>query len=161
MKKLLHILFLVLIAIIVSLGIWMVFQLNFNTIVTTTGSLGNYPPPAVALAPQSVLPQKFTLTGDAHASWFFDGSMPVRIVGPVGIVLWKGLAQAHGNTTEDAVVLFTVDVDLDVPWWGPATIIIMRDNETEDPAYDASFSIPIIIMPGSQNTAPVQEVEPN
>ena len=61
-------------------------------------------------------------------------------------VLANAQGRAQGEWTTDAQVPFTATVTLGSPYHGPATLVLLKDNESGLPQNDDSFEVPIVIQ---------------
>lgn len=98
-----------------------------------------------SVADEQIVGQKFTLTGKAYAAWFNESKIGIDVVAPDGSLVWSGYALAQGDWTTDAVLPFSADIDAG-SYTGPAVIVLIRDNPSDDTSYDKQYSVPITIQ---------------
>lgn len=89
--------------------------------------------------------EKFTVSGRAYAAWFQEGKIGIDLIAPDGSLIWTGYAFGEGDWTTDTTLPFSADIDAG-SYRGNAVVQIIRDNPSEDPAYDSTYSIPVVIQ---------------
>jgi hypothetical protein len=92
----------------------------------------------------TVLP-RFTVTGQARGSWYFEGSFPVEVLDADGNQLAIAPAQAEGNWQTEDFVRFSVVLNVG-EYSGPATLVLFKDNPSGLAENDASVSVPIEVF---------------
>lgn len=152
-------------AVIIVLA-WVLFatpaRVHAPTIPTASTSLGQAGQPRATGTPVAgpllprlyvVLPRegipagkKFTITGKAPGTWFFEASFPVQVRDANNNKIGEGIAQAQGNWTTTELVSFAATVDLATRYSGSATLVLLKDNPSGLPENDDSVSIPIVIQ---------------
>ncbi len=85
------------------------------------------------------------ISGMIRGNWFFEGSFLVTLENPQGTVLAHGLASSTQNWMTTNMIPFTVTIPA-VAYQGPATLVFHKENPSGDPAYDASYSISVIVQ---------------
>jgi len=86
------------------------------------------------------------VSGRARGYWYFEASFPLEIVNDAGVTVASGIATAQDEWMTEEFVPFTATLTLTVPYAGPATLILHKDNPSGDAIRDASISIPIIVQ---------------
>ena len=94
--------------------------------------------------PGDTLTSPFTVSGEAHGSWYFEGSFPVRLTDDSGTVLAEVPAQALDDWMQDAPVPFEVSISFDPTTATSGTLTLIRDNPSGLPENDASVAIPVL-----------------
>jgi len=102
--------------------------------------------------PGAVVGKKFSVIGRARGNWFFEASFPVTVLDKEGKILVQHYAMAQADPATGEVnwmttefVLFRGDLVIPEHYIGPATLLLMKDNPSGLPEYDASISFPIVI----------------
>jgi len=126
---------------------------------TTTNDAGTpAPPPAPAATPlhsrivvtypqaNASVPKKFTVTGKAPGNWFNEAQAPAMVQDENGDKVGIGQMQAKGDWMTTDLVNFTADITIDQAYSGPATLVLLKDNESGLPQNDDSLEIPITIQ---------------
>ena len=85
------------------------------------------------------------ISGMIRGNWFFEGSFLVTLENPQGTVLARGLASSTQNWMTTNMIPFTVTIPA-VAYQGPANLVFHQENPSGDPAYDASYSISVIVQ---------------
>lgn len=88
----------------------------------------------------------FAVSGKARGTWFFEASFPIQVRDAQGNVLGRAVAQAQGDWMTEEFVPFTAHVNLDAPYHGPATLILMKDNPSGLPENDDAVEVPVMIQ---------------
>lgn len=114
---------------------------------TTTGTTGTLKDRVVIDAPRSggTVFKNFTVTGKAPGPWYFEASFPIEVRSASGTVVATGHGQALTDWMTTADVAFKADIVVQ-NYTGPATLVLMNDNPSGDPARQMSVSIPIVIQ---------------
>ena len=99
------------------------------------------------ITPQSgaSVPKKFTVTGSAPGTWYFEASFPIEVRTLANTVVGTGHATALTDWMTTAQVAFKADMTVS-GYSGPAILVLKRDNPSGLPQNDASTSIPIVIQ---------------
>ncbi len=95
--------------------------------------------------PGAVTGKEFVVSGKARGTWYFEASFPVKVLDKDGKVLWQGPAQAQSEWMTENFVPFKVTAKVPQSYIGPATLVLMKDNPSGEPARDASISFPFTI----------------
>jgi hypothetical protein len=95
--------------------------------------------------PEAVVGKTFTVTGKARGSWYFEATFPIKVLDKNGKELVQTHADAQSSWTTPDFVPFKADVTVPASYIGPATLVLMKDNESGLPEHDASVSFPITI----------------
>jgi hypothetical protein len=93
--------------------------------------------------PGSAVSSPLTVSGEAHGSWYFEGSFPVRLLAADGTVLAEVPAPALEDWMQDAMVPFEVSLAFPATTATSGTLVLMRDNPSGLPENDASIKIPL------------------
>jgi hypothetical protein len=95
--------------------------------------------------PGAVVGKEFSVIGRARGSWFFEASFPIDLLDADGQIL----AQSYAMTAEEWMttdfVSFRGEIKAPQDYIGPATLILMKDNPSGEPQFDASVSFPIVV----------------
>src|SRR3989344_3310036 len=81
--------------------------------------------------------------GMAKGTWFFEASLPVRLVDANGEQLFLGPAQALGEWMTEELVPFQINVEFSNPKTDTGTLIIAKDNPSGLPEHDKQFEVPV------------------
>jgi hypothetical protein len=95
--------------------------------------------------PEATVGKKFTVTGQARGTWYFEASFPVKVTDGIGNVVGQGIAQAQGDWMTENHVPFTASVTV-TSYTGPAYLILQKDNPSGEVVNDAFISVPITIQ---------------
>lgn len=93
----------------------------------------------------AMMGKRFSVTGKARGSWFFEASFPVQVLDNNGNVLARGSAQAQGDWMTSDFVSFKVDLVVPDSYSGPVTLVLKKDNPSGLPEHDASILFPVTI----------------
>lgn len=91
-----------------------------------------------------VIAPAFSLEGTAQNAWFSGGSALPAEIRAQGKDIWKGQATTAADTKVFGSVDFTVSGDVG-SYRGKATLILHAANPNGDPAYEASYALPVDI----------------
>lgn len=83
------------------------------------------------------------LSGRIRGTWFFEASLPIKIVDGNGQVLGSGTAQAQDSWMTEDLVRFTAEINFLPPETATGQIIIEADNPSGDPLRDRNFIVPV------------------
>jgi len=86
----------------------------------------------------------FSLQGTARNSWFSGGTKLPAELQVNGKDIWKGEAVTSADTRTFGNVDFTISGNAGT-YRGEALLIVHAANPDGDPAYDASYSLPVVI----------------
>lgn len=104
-------------------------------------------------SPGAVVGREFSILGQARGNWFFEADFPVEVLDKNGEKLAMAVATAEvdsassdgaGWMTTDFVP-FRAEVEIPESYFGPATLVLHKDNPSDLPEHDASISFPVII----------------
>ena len=95
--------------------------------------------------PGGTVLKEFTVTGYARGNWFFEASFPVEVHNPNGNVVGRGLATAEGEWMTTDFVPFDAPVIIE-NYFGPATLVLIKDNPSGLPEHDDSVSFSIVVQ---------------
>lgn len=95
--------------------------------------------------PGAVTGKNFSIIGEARGTWYFEASFPVEVQDKDGKVIFQGSAQAQSDWMTESFVPFKVDVKVPESYIGPATVVLRKDNPSDDRSKDASITFPITI----------------
>ncbi len=117
---------------------------------TSTGTPTSTPPTStssvqvVSPSPNSIVRSPVTIIGQAPGTWFFEASMPVRIVDAAGRIIGQGVAQAESDwMTTSSVPFHAVITFTNTPSTANGVLTIEKDNPSGLPQYDAYVDIPV------------------
>ena len=94
-------------------------------------------------AANAVVTSPVHITGKARGNWFFEASLPVRILDANGTVLASGPAMAQSDWMTTDFVPFDITLSFSAPTTNTGTIVVAKDNPSGLPEHDGSISIPI------------------
>lgn len=86
------------------------------------------------------------ITGDAHGSWFFEGSFPIVLLDAQSNEVAYGVATAEGEWMTDAAVPFAGEIDTTGLVAGTYFVMLKKDNPSGLPENDAQTSFPIVVQ---------------
>ena len=86
------------------------------------------------------------MTGKAPGNWFFEAQAPAMVQAPDGSKIAQGQMQAQGDWMTTNLVDFKADISIDQAYSGPATLVLLKDNESGLPQNDDSLEIPIVVQ---------------
>lgn len=95
--------------------------------------------------PGAVTGKEFSVIGQARGTWFFEASFPVEVLDKDGKRLAQGVAQAQGEWMTTDFVAFKADIKVPQSYIGSATLVLHKDNPSDDRKLDASVSFPFTI----------------
>ena len=102
--------------------------------------------------PGAVVGKEFSVIGRARGTWFFEASFPVKVLDKDGNVLVEHYAETQPDPVTGEINWMTTEFvpfkgDLKVPetYIGLVTLVLMKDNPSGEPEFDASISFPIIV----------------
>lgn len=95
--------------------------------------------------PGAVTGKEFSVIGQARGTWFFEASFPIEVLDKDGKRLAQGIAQAQGEWMTTDFVAFKADIKVPQSYIGPATLVLHKDNPSDDRKLDASVSFPFTI----------------
>lgn len=90
--------------------------------------------------------KKFTVTGFARGSWFFEASFPVILNDIKGVPLSRLPASAKGEWMTENFVPFEAVVEVPETFSGEAVLTLRKDNPSDIRANDASVSFPLVVQ---------------
>jgi hypothetical protein len=90
--------------------------------------------------------KKFTVTGKAPGNWFNEAQAPAIVQAPDGSKIAQGQMQAQGDWMTTNLVDFKADISIDPAYSGPATLVLLKDNESGLPQNDDSLEISIVVQ---------------
>ena len=88
----------------------------------------------------------FSVAGVAPGPWFFEASFPIEVRDGDGIIVGTTHAQAQAPWTTTNLVPFTATITLSPNFHGPASLILLKDNESGLPENDDSVTVPITVQ---------------
>lgn len=84
------------------------------------------------------------VTGEARGTWFFEASLPLKLVDEEGTVIAEGPAQAQGEWMTEEFVPFAASLRfIRTPKSETGTLIVSKDNPSGLPENDKSISVPV------------------
>lgn len=98
-----------------------------------------------SVASGGIISPKFSLQGTAQNTWFAGTKTLPAELEIQGKYIWKGEATTVADTRSYGSVDFAIDGDAGA-YRGKATLILYAANPTGDPAYDASYALPVDIQ---------------
>jgi Immunoglobulin-like domain of bacterial spore germination len=91
----------------------------------------------------AVVGSPLTITGEAHGTWYFEASFPIKLVDSTGKVLAQGHADAQGDWMTEDFVPFKATLTFTTPGSGTGMVVINNDNPSGDPAKDKQVTVPV------------------
>ena len=86
------------------------------------------------------------ITGKARGSWFFEAVFPIQLIDIEGNIITSTFATAQSDWMTSDFVNFTANVEYDKTLnSGPALIILSKDNPSDNPDFDQSIFIPVVL----------------
>ena len=83
------------------------------------------------------------IQGAVVGNWFFEGSMPVKLVDNSGNVIASGQARSEDDWMTDKPVKFTADLEFPSTIASSGYVIISKDNPSGLPKNDGYIKIPV------------------
>ena len=93
--------------------------------------------------PGALVTTPLTVSGRAKGGWFFEGSLPVKLLDPSGHVLAEAPGQAQGEWMTSDWVTFEATLTFAVPATTTGTLVISKDNPSDLPEKDAEFRVSV------------------
>lgn len=87
------------------------------------------------------------IAGTAPGPWYFEASFPIELITKDGELLGTGIAQATEEWMTVAPVKFTTSIPFVVSKRTEAFLVLKKDNPSGLPENDASFKVPIALLP--------------
>ncbi|MFA6446013.1 MAG: Gmad2 immunoglobulin-like domain-containing protein [Candidatus Paceibacterota bacterium] len=91
----------------------------------------------------STVSSPLTITGKARGGWYFEASFPILLLDDSGAPIATAIAQAQGDWMTQDYVPFVATMTFDAPDSSTGTLILKKDNPSDDRRFDASVEIPI------------------
>ena len=86
------------------------------------------------------------IEGKARGNWFFEASFRVELIDTDGNILASAIATAESDWMTTEFVNFTVNLEYDKPTsTRHALLILSKDNPSDNPEFDQSIFIPVIL----------------
>lgn len=89
-----------------------------------------------------------SLAGQAKGGWYFEASAPVKVINKSGQTLGEGHIQATGDWMTPEFVPFTGSVSYTLPSGATSTegfVVFMNDNPSGDPARELTVRVPVVL----------------
>lgn len=96
-----------------------------------------------SLQPNDVVTSPLTITGEARGTWFFEASFPVVLQDANGKVIAAKAATALGDWMTEDFVPFTVTLTFDKPATETGTLILEKDNPSDNPQFANQLTLPV------------------
>jgi hypothetical protein len=93
--------------------------------------------------PNQLVSSPLTITGSARGNWYFEGSFPVEILDANGKQLAIKPAQAQGEWMTTNFVPFSVTLTFAKPTTATGTIVLHKDNPSDESKFDDELRIPV------------------
>jgi hypothetical protein len=97
--------------------------------------------------PNAEVRSPLTVEGKARGTWFFEGSLPVKLYDANGNQLAAGNAKARGNWMTEGYVPFSVTLRFQAPDDERGKLVFSKANPSGLPRNDDSFTQPVIFPP--------------
>ncbi|GMU25618.1 hypothetical protein KJZ71_00300 [Patescibacteria group bacterium] len=98
-----------------------------------------------------------TISGRARGTWYFEASFPVQLLDANGETLAIEPAQAEGEWMTEDFVPFAVELVFDAKT-ATGTLILIKDNPSGLPEYDAQVEIPVRFGKTSSTEKPSDQI---
>lgn len=93
--------------------------------------------------PNTVVTSPLIVEGEAHGTWYFEASFPVRLLDANGNEIAVTPAQAQGDWMTEDLVPYTALLEFSQPSTPTGTLVLQKDNPSGMPENDKSLSIPV------------------
>ncbi len=94
--------------------------------------------------PNALVASPLIVTGEARGTWFFEASLPLKLIDGEGNVIAEGPAQAQGEWMTEEFVPFAASLRfIRTPKTDTGTLIVAKDNPSGLPEHDKSIEIPV------------------
>jgi len=93
--------------------------------------------------------------GEAKGSWFFEGSLPIKITDEQGNVLGNSFATAKTDWMTENFVAFSGTVSYESKTGGKGFLVVAKDNPSGLAQYDKEIKIPVVLKPAGYTTIKV------
>jgi hypothetical protein len=97
--------------------------------------------------PNQVIKSPLEVVGEAPGNWFFEASLPVKLLDADGEQIAVVPAQAEGDWMTTDYVPFKTNLIFNPATSTTGTLIIANDNPSGLPANDRQIAIPIKFLP--------------
>jgi hypothetical protein len=87
------------------------------------------------------------VVGAVSGTWFFEASLPYQVMAADGTVLVSGVVMADSDWMTEALVPIEASIEFDVTSPTDAVLVLAKDNPSGLPENDASFEIPLHLLP--------------
>ena len=103
--------------------------------------------PVIVTSPQpnSKVSSPLTVTGEAHGTWYFEASFPIRLLDEDGNEIATTIAQAQGEWMTKDFVPFTATLEFERPTTKLGTLVLEKDNPSGLPENADELRIPVKI----------------
>ncbi|MFA5029606.1 MAG: DUF333 domain-containing protein [Patescibacteria group bacterium] len=91
----------------------------------------------------------FIISGEARGNWFFEASLPVKIVDAQGKIISQASAQALSDWMTEGFVPFRAELTGTVSQRIDGFLVLEKDNPSGLPENAAEIRIPIIVLPSN------------
>ncbi|HET8986536.1 MAG TPA: Gmad2 immunoglobulin-like domain-containing protein, partial [Trueperaceae bacterium] len=98
-------------------------------------------------APDASVRSPLRVVGAVSGTWFFEASFPYQVLSVDGAVLASGAIVAESDWMTEALVPFEASIEFDVTSPTDALLVLARDNPSGLPENDASYEIPLHLLP--------------
>ncbi len=85
------------------------------------------------------------ITGQAQGTWFFEATMPVKLLDAEGNVLAQSYVTADGDWMTEDFIEFAGTLEFTAEPGIEATLVIAKDNPSDFPEYDDQVEYAVII----------------
>lgn len=92
--------------------------------------------------PEAAVSSPLEVLGQAPGNWFFEATLPVKLVAADGEVIVAHYAEAQSDWMTENLVPFKADLEFTTTATS-GYLIISKDNPSGLPSNDASFQIPV------------------
>jgi hypothetical protein len=93
-----------------------------------------------------VVESPIKISGRARGFWFFEGSFPIQLVDTNGSIIASGIATSSGEWMTKDFVDFSSEIEFIKPTSTKnALLVLMKDNPSDNPEFDQSIFIPVVL----------------
>ncbi|MFH1454753.1 MAG: Gmad2 immunoglobulin-like domain-containing protein [bacterium] len=86
------------------------------------------------------------IEGKARGNWFFEASFPIQLVDASGNIISSTIATAQSDWMTTDFVNFTATLEYNkASSAGPALIVLSKDNPSDNPDFDQSIFVPVVL----------------
>lgn len=99
--------------------------------------------------PNQTISSPLTIAGEAHGTWYFEASFPVKLYDANNKLLAQVPAQAQGDWMTTEYVPFVAALTFSVPETATGTLVLEKDNPSGLPEHADQLEVPVIFASSS------------